>query len=300
MDNKRTVGDYEIKNAVFIGDKELLLGVNMNDSEGNFYMTCYAERNFIIETYTEALVSDNFLEIAGIFAARLKEQIENTISSQDKICEKRKIITSEMCNTDIFNENLVGKILVVNPNELRPEYRTDINQLVFCKSGNGTNPFGHGTAIYGDYLATGEKTMFHRSDILGELKQEYYPEWAEKRIAVINEFYKNKNVFEYGDKHFLGVGIFPPKNERDFSRTLRNDRDIKFKTRNGDEMPYTYRSFINASKGVNCDVFKCYENSKLYVPGENELFEYTGKYTSIDVRNPPKVKQTKKHEEVER
>lgn len=299
-DEKRTVRGYEIKSAVFIGNKELLLGVNMNNSEGEYYMTCYAERDFIIETYTDARVSDNFLEIAEIFAARLKEQVETTIAAQDEICKERKIITSKMCNTYIFSESLVGKILVINPNELRPEYRTDINQIIFCKGGNGANPYGHGTSIYGDYLATGKKTMFHRSDILGELKPEYYPKWAEKRIAVVNEFHENEYVFEYGDKHFLGVGIFPPKNARDFSRTLQNKHELKFKKRNGDELSYTYRSFMNVSKSVNCDVFKCYENGKLYVPGENELFEYTGKYTSIDVRNPPNIKQTKKHEEVER
>ncbi len=296
----RIVGGYEIRNAVYIGDKELLLGVNMNDSEGKFYMTCYAERNFIVEVYTNAVVSDNFLEIADIYADRLKEQIGNTIETQDKINKDRKMITPEMCKTDIFSENLIGKILVVNAEALRPEYRTDINQIIFCKNGNGASPNGHGMSIYADYLATGTKTQFDRSDILGELKPEYYPEWAEKRIAVVNEFYRNTNVFEYGDKHFLGVGVFPPKNERDFSRTLWNDRELKFKSRNGDERPYTYRSFMDASKGVDCDVFRCYENGKLYVPGENELFGYTGKYESIDSRNPPKIKQSKKHEEVER
>lgn len=290
----RIVGGYEIKNSVFIGEKELLLGVNMNDSEGKFYMTCYAERNFILEVYKDAIVSDNFLEIADIFSDRLKTQVRNTIDAQDKICKDRKMITSEMCKTNIFSENLIGKILVVNAEALRPEYRTDINQIIFCKGGNGANPDGHGMSIYADYLATGIKTQFDRSDILGELKPEHYPEWAEKRIAVVNEFYKNANVFEYGGKHFLGVGVFPPKNKRDFSRTLWNDRELNFKTRNGDDRPYTYRSFMNASKGVACDVFKCYENGKLYVPGENELFGYTGKYTAIDSRNPPKMNTKKK------
>ena len=290
----RIVGDYEIKNAVFIGDKELLLGVNMNDSNGHFYMTCYAERDFIIEIYKDAVVSDNFLEIAEIFADRLKEQVGKTIQEQDKICKERKLITPEMCKTDIFNENLVGKILVVNADDLRPEYRTDINQVIFCKSGNGAHPDGRGTSIYGDYLATGKKTMFHRCDIIGELKQEYYPEWAEKRIEVVKEFYKNENVFEYGDKHFLGVGIFPPKNERDFSKTLWNDREMNFKNRNGEEIPYTYHNFMNASKDTVSDVFRCYENGKLYVPGENELFGYTGKFRTIDSRNSPKINHQKK------
>ena len=54
---------------------------------------------------------------------------------------------------------------------------------------------------------------------------------------------------------------------------------------------------MNATKETICDVFKCYENGKLYVPGENELFEYTGKYRSLDSVDQQKKKSRK---EVER
>ena len=57
---KRMVGEYEIRNAIHIGDRELLLGVNMNDSNGKYYMTCYAKSNFVVEYYEEALASDDF------------------------------------------------------------------------------------------------------------------------------------------------------------------------------------------------------------------------------------------------
>ena len=293
---KRMVGDYEIRNAIHIGDRELLLGVNMNDSNGKYYMTCYAESNFVVEYYEEALASDDFLEIAQIFADRLKEQVEKTKDSQDKICEDRKVITSEMCNTDVFGESFIGKVLVLKPEALRPEYRTDVNQLIFCKNGNGASPHGHGSSIYGDYLATGEKAHFYRTDILGELKPEHYPDWAEKRLETVKEFYKNEKVFEYGGKHFLGVGVFPPKKERDFSRTLRTDRNLSFESKTGEEFKYSYRNFINASRDEKSDVFKCYENGKLYVPGENELFEYTGKYRSLDSISQQKKKASKEPE----
>ena len=82
---KRMVGDYEIRNAIHIGDRELLLGVNMNDSNRKYYMTCYAKSNFVVEYYEEALASDDFLEIAQIFADRLKEQVEKTISPTSSV-----------------------------------------------------------------------------------------------------------------------------------------------------------------------------------------------------------------------
>lgn len=293
---KRMVGDYEIINAVHIGNKEILLGENMNDKDGNYYMVCSAEKYFIHEFYEEAIAGNDFLEIAQIFADRLKEQVEKTKDSQDKICEDRKVITSDMCNTDVFGESFIGEILVVNAEAMRPEYRNDINQLIICKGGNGATPYGHGSSVYGDLLSTGEGVHFFRCDILGKLKPEHYPEWAKNRLEIVKEFYKNEKVFEYGGKKFLGVGVFPPKKERDFSRTLKTDRDLTFESKTGEEFKYSYRNFINASRDEKSDVFKCYENGRLYVPGENELFEYTGKYRSLDSISQQKKKASKEPE----
>lgn len=279
---KRIVGGYEIINAVHIGDRELLLGINMHDRKGNYYMTCYAENNSLVEYYSEAFASDDYFEIAGIYAERLKEQILNTKTAQDKICDGRSLLTPEMCNTDIFDESFIGKVLVLKPDALRPEYRSDINQLIFCKNGNGANPSGHGSSIYGDYLSTGEKMHFHRCDILGELKSEYYPEWAINRIEVVKEFYNNEKSFEYGGKTFIPVGMLPLKKERDVSKGLSHNKELVFKNRSGEGLRYTYRDFMDAARDTVCDVFKCYENGKYYVPKKNLLYEYSGKYKSID------------------
>ncbi len=37
---------------------------------------------------------------------------------------------------------------------------------------------------------------------------------------------------------------------------------------------YSIDTFYAASGGSIADIFKCLENGKLYVPGENELFRY--------------------------
>lgn len=37
-DEKRIVGGYEVINSVHIGDREIVLGENMNDKDGLYYM----------------------------------------------------------------------------------------------------------------------------------------------------------------------------------------------------------------------------------------------------------------------
>ena len=45
--------------------------------------------------------------------------------------------------------------------------------------------------------------------------------------------------------------------------------------------PYSYEEFYNAANSSSADIFKCVENGRLYIPGENELFEYTGNFNPI-------------------
>ncbi len=71
----RFVGGYKVINSIHIGNKELLLGENMEEKDGYFYMTCFSERNDLFERFSEVLAGNNFLEIVGIFSKRLDGQI---------------------------------------------------------------------------------------------------------------------------------------------------------------------------------------------------------------------------------
>lgn len=41
--------------------------------------------------------------------------------------------------------------------------------------------------------------------------------------------------------------------------------------------PYSYQDFYAVSPDKNCDLFRCVENGKLYLPCENDLQEYIKK-----------------------
>ena len=53
MDEIRKAGDYTIIKAMQIGEKELVIGENMNAADGNYYMTANYESNELFERYTE-------------------------------------------------------------------------------------------------------------------------------------------------------------------------------------------------------------------------------------------------------
>ena len=170
---------------------------------------------------------------------------------------------------------------------------------MLCNGGNGARANARGNAVFCEYLTDCRKTRFDRADVLGILKKECYPLWVTERVQVIREFQKNPSVFEFGNMHFLGVGQLPPPKERDLSQTLCYDSDIAFESHNGDAVQYNRVDFLNAAANSKCDVFRCYENGKLYVPAENELFQYTGEYTPLEKQTPARTRK-KSYDEYER
>ena len=93
------------------------------------------------------------------------------------------------------------------------------------------------------------------------------------------------NSFEYGGFHFLPVRKLN-KNEnsdiRTLTRSIATDVNLGFFRQDdilgrNQKYPYSYEEFYEASGNSEADIFKCIENNKLYIPGENELFLYVEK-----------------------
>ena len=172
--------NYEIINAIHIGDKEIVLGVDMKNTDGYFYYVADYERNDMFEKYDNALVGDSYIELAEVFSDRLKQQIEK-VKAENKGYPDT-IITADMCDSK-DDKNLEGEIIVIKANVLRPEYRTEAHQIVRCTGGFGSHPNSRGNAVFCDYLTSGKSTRFERYDVLGILKKEYYPKWLKEKLS---------------------------------------------------------------------------------------------------------------------
>jgi len=88
-------------------------------------------------------------------------------------------------------------------------------------------------------------------------------------------------VFIYGGYHFVPHRKFHRrKSEKDFfavNQKLRTDWGLGMfsdQHRAEHKTVYNYDDFYAASTDKECDIFRCIENDRLYVPGANELFEF--------------------------
>ena len=68
---KRMAGDYEVIQAVQIGDREVVLGENPQDETGMKYMCAFCQKNALFAEYSEVMVSDDFPEIVELFGQRI-------------------------------------------------------------------------------------------------------------------------------------------------------------------------------------------------------------------------------------
>ncbi|MDL2272946.1 hypothetical protein LJC34_00080 [Oscillospiraceae bacterium OttesenSCG-928-G22] len=119
----------------------------------------------------------------------------------------------------------------------------------------------------------------------------------------------DKNSFEYGGYHFTPVRQFR-KNE--VSKHLEGDSrpdkmDAQYAMRNMHTdrtvaLPkYSYDDFYAASTDKSCDIFRCEETGRLYVPGANELFSYNEPKQRVRASKPSvieKLEQAKQKADV--
>lgn len=180
-DKKRMAGSYEIIQAFHIGDREIVLGEDIDAKPEERYMCAYCQQSEIAALYNEVMVSDDYCEIVKLFAERLSEQAEKTRAEVLKPKFQgidMTPLTSTDCTPISYDDDLHGKIVVIRPDVLRREYQLATRQLKLCIGGFGASPHSRGSACFCMDLCSGKGSRFERRDILGTLEPEQLPQWA--------------------------------------------------------------------------------------------------------------------------
>lgn len=200
MENeKRMAGEYEIIQTVQIGDREIVVGENPADTNGQKYMTAFCESNELFARYDEVLVSDDYPEIMKYFGERIAQQAEKT--REELFTPKFQgidvsPITAEACTPITGKDDLNGKVIVIRPEVLRREYRRATNQVKLCTGGFGASPNSRGSACFckdvysGKLLSTMRSREISVSIIiqnLAQLKALFEKQW-ESIVGNCDEF----------------------------------------------------------------------------------------------------------------
>lgn len=191
--DKRMAGDYEITAAISIGHKEIVLGVNENNTDGQKYMCAYGEKNELFELFNNALASDSYPEIVEIFGKRVTEEAEKVRTEIESLNIPLEIITEKDCIPDSTDQDINGKVIAIDSKILKPEFQRADRQLYLVTGGFGAAAHSRGSAVFCKNLFDGKTTRYERMDVIGEVKPENLPDWAKEKLQEMNHPKKNKD-----------------------------------------------------------------------------------------------------------
>lgn len=182
-EEKRMVDAYEIRHAIHIGDKEILFGIDrMNTDTPYMVCNCTSDNPLGIMQYFGAVGGSDYLELMGEFLTRVTAQYDTVKAERDTIAVPLDLFTIEQCTPNDYRESIEGKVVILRPERLRPEYRTLNNQLVLVTGGFGASASARGRAVYIINLYSGQEARWNREDILGIVKPNCLPRWAREKL----------------------------------------------------------------------------------------------------------------------
>lgn len=102
--------------------------------------------------------------------------------------ESNEILYKDFYIENSNRVNYSGKILLLNPRALKPEYRDMKNLYFYAQTGFGCDPEALGTKVFGVFIIDGEHSAFRRYDFLGVADLRYAP--AEIIEVLKNDYMK--------------------------------------------------------------------------------------------------------------
>lgn len=108
-------------------------------------------------------------------------------------------LTKDYCEQHTDPQNYKGKLLILKPQVLEPQFRQKEAQYFYAENGFGCDPNSLGTAVFGHFLANGQKARLSRSDFIGIADKTQLPIWAANRLKLLENPSMKIRVFQLKD-----------------------------------------------------------------------------------------------------
>ena len=177
-DEKRIAGEYEIKQAIHIGDREIVFGEDSKQPDKVSYLVGDYYCNDLFGSYQNTVAGSDYLEMMQEFLDRVSLQIESLRTEISQTDISHEPILLKDCIPDDRSKSIKGKVIAIKADCLRPEYRRAASQLYLVTGGHGAQGNSRGNAVFCDNLHSGEHTRFERYDVMGVVRADCLPEWA--------------------------------------------------------------------------------------------------------------------------
>ena len=140
-------------------------------------------------SWAKRFIPDDFplIETYGYNSGIADDMLDRLINDLNGLYSSLGLLGEEHCSCTDKNADYKEKLVIINPDILREEYKKPENQYVFVIDGRGCsqpcvldNPFS--SDMFGVDLTDRKHTRLNRKDIIGIADKEQLPEWARKQL----------------------------------------------------------------------------------------------------------------------
>jgi hypothetical protein len=200
------IQNYDFTYSIRIGGTNVILAENK--AADMPYLVC--ERNWNnplgADEFKNALAGDNFLEMMRLFADRVSGRVAALEEERSARGIPFETLSAADCVPDGLASDMEGKVCVLKPEKLAPEYRGIDYQLVLVTGGFGTSPAARGHKVFCTDLYTGKQESFRRDAIAGVFPEDRLPDWAREKLTALRT--ERKSVLDQLRK---GKKEIPPR-----------------------------------------------------------------------------------------
>ena len=181
MKEKRMIEDYEVLQSVHIGGREVIVAESQERSPDEGYLLASGRNGIIGVQFSDCVVSSDYAEIMQLFGQRVSD-VSKEIAPELHKPDEQGIPTTRLTEADCthvsYSESIENKVVVIDADVLRPEYRKQAHQLHLCVGGFGSYGNSRGSACYCKSLYDGSEARYERSDVIGVIAPDKLPAWA--------------------------------------------------------------------------------------------------------------------------
>ena len=179
-----TVGEYTIVRRKKVGSGEIFIGRSM--TEGIPYLVAqidyhrapevvYINHHLLVPNYEEAMSC--YQRMIRDTARETAREIQWGYLNGEENAVGLTTFTDRDCCPIGTHEDITGKIVAIQSEPTRFDFTHSAYQLVLVEGGSGATG-ERGWTFYGVRLASRERGIWRRSDVLGVLRHDCMPLWA--------------------------------------------------------------------------------------------------------------------------
>lgn len=192
-EEKRIIQGYEVKNAIHIGSKEIILAQDLSVDEPYMVCNCQWDNPLGVDIYDKAIADSDYLEAMSEFLGRVSSEVQHIREQRAERGVTSDPLAAADCIPGSKHADYENQLVIIKPECMVASARTADEQLLLAIYGNGCDPDARGQAVFCKNLFTGKTTRWERFDVAGIIQPERIPEWAllklkqEKRPSVTDQ-----------------------------------------------------------------------------------------------------------------